>query len=107
MDTKNDHSVDERDIDIAKKVKAMGKTIQPEDVAKFRAVWPTILKEIGKLEDRTGASVHVPRSAEDLLLAMAGVQDEKQEQVLKNVNLSVIPLTDELRRILNDLRGIK
>ena len=103
METNKKYEADERDRDVAERVKNMGSNIRPEEVAMLRAVWPNIVKEVGKLEERTGANISLPRSAEDLILGLADKKSARCESVLKNVNLSVIPLTDDLRKILQDL----
>ena len=96
-------TVDDRDRDMADKVKMMGHSMRPEDVAELRAVWPDIVKEMGKLEDRTGVSLPTPRSIEDVILAVSDKKCEPYYHIIKNVDLNVIPLTDELREILTDL----
>ena len=106
MATEANYNVDDRDRDIAEKVTKMGSTIRPDQVARLRSVWPDIVKEVGKLEDRTGAHIPFPRSAEDLILVLADKKTAQDESILKNVDLSVIPLTDDLRKILQDLRTL-
>lgn len=93
-------NVDDRDRDVAERVRRSGGNIQPEEVAVLRTAWPHIVKEVGKLEDRMGVSIPLPRSVEDLILAIVEKKDMQLESVLKNVDLSVIPLTDDLRKIL-------
>ena len=97
------YEVDDRDRDLAAKVNHMGHTMQPEQVAKLRAVWPDIVKEIGKLEDRLNTKIAVPRSVEDVILAVADKKNAKHWPLLKNIDFSVIPLTDDLRQIFKDL----
>ena len=106
METEANYNVDDRDKDIAEKMKKMGSAIRPDQVAKLRSIWPDIVKEVGKLEDRTGAHIQFPRSVEDLILVLADKKTAQYESILKNVDLSVIPLTDDLRKILQDFRTL-
>ena len=80
-----------------------GHNLRPEDVAKLRATWPNIVKEVGKLEDRLDKKIPIPKSIEDVILAVTDKKNAEIMAPLKNINLSAIPLTDDFRQILKDL----